>query len=214
MAISETSLIPCSQAHAFHDPANWSHLPLGMRSIVSRILTDRFWQVGISTGSRDEFYAKVGGTKTTVEGFASYIRATLRGIREAGYRILYYLSLFGDGFYGCVGFPESLSQALFTNACALSTHQMSVLVETMRPMILNCPDHLRDYFLRPVLPSLFQQIDEKVSTEWDRIQQRAGTASEDDNLAEEMQDDSVLRQLTFASVMLTNALLESPKRGK
>ena len=207
------SLTISSQAHAFHNPVNWGHLPAEIRSIVPRILTDRFWQVGISTGSRDEFYAKVGGTKTTVEGLASSVRATLRAVRETGYRILFYLSLLGEEFYGCPDLPKSLSHALFTNACALSTHQMVILVETMRPIINNCPDVLRYYFLRPVLSELFEQIDRKVSMEWDRIEQRAETGSENDNLAEEMKDDSILRQLTFASVMLTNTLLEPQKRG-
>lgn len=183
------------------------------RSIVSRILTDRFWQVGISTGSRDEFYAKVGVTKTTVEGLASSIRATLRLVRETGYRILYYLSLLGEDFYGYPELPEPLSQALFTDACALSTHQMAILVEMIRPIINKCPAHLRTYFLRPVLSGLFQQIDRKVSTEWDRIEQRAETDSENDNLAEEMRDESILRQLTFTSVMLIVALLDPQKPG-
>lgn len=169
--------------------------------------------MGISTGSRDEFYANVGDTKSTVEGLASSIRATLRAVRETGYRILYYLSLLGEDFYGYPELPKSLSQALFTDACALSTHQMVILVETIRPIIYKCPDTLRYYFLRPVLSGLFQQIDRKVSTGWDRIEQRAETVSENDNLAEEMKDDSILRQLTFASVMLTSALLEPPKRG-
>lgn len=204
----------CSQAHAFHDPVNWGHLLAETRSIVPRILTDRFWQVGISAGTRDEFYAKVGGTKTTVEGLASSVRATLRAVRETGYRILFYLSLLGEDFYGCPDLPESLSQALFTDAYVLSTHQMVILVEMMRSIVNNCPDVLRYYFLRPVLSGLFEQIDRKVSMEWDRIEQRAESVSENDNLAEEMRDDSILRQLTFTSVTLTVTLLEPPKRGK
>ncbi len=182
-----------------------------LRSIVTRILTDRFWQVGISTGSRDEFYARVGGTKTTVEGLASSIRATLRAVRETGYRILYYLSLLGNQFYGYPDMPEPLSQALFSDACSLSTHQMAILVETMRPVINGCPAPLRTHFLRPILSGLFQHLDRKVSTEWDRIEQRAETASENDTLAEEMRDESILRQLTFTSVMLMVGLLDPQK---
>lgn len=169
--------------------------------------------MGISTGSRDEFYAKVGGTKTTVEGLASSIRATLRAIRETGYRILYYLSLLGEDFYGYPELPEPLSQALFTNACALSTHQMTILVDMIRPIINNCPAPLRRHFLRPVLSGLFQQLDQKVSTEWDKIEQSAEIVSESDNLAEEMRDDSILRQLTFTSVMLMVGLLDPQKPG-
>lgn len=207
-------LIFYSQAHAFHDPRNWIELPSELKHIVRRILTDRFWQVGISTGSRDDFYAKVGGTKATIEGFASSIRATMRAVRETGYRILYYMSFLGEHFYGYKELPEPLSHALFHDACALSTHQMAVLVEMIRPLIDNCPASLRGHFLPPFLSALFQQLDRKASTEWDRMDQRLENSSEDDNLADEMRDESILRQLTFTSVMVVAGLLDPTKAGE
>lgn len=203
-----------SQAHAFHDPANWSHIAPEMNGIVRRILTDRFWQVGISTGSRDEFYAKVGGTRTTVEGFASSIRATLRAVRETGYRLLYYMSLLGEHFYSYEELPAPLSRALFTDACALSTHQMAILVEMIRPIIDQCPITCRNHFLPPILAALFEQLDRKASNEWERIETRTKAASEDDNLADEMRDESILRQLTFTSVMMVVGLLDPQKASK
>ena len=203
-----------SQAHAFHDPANWTHIPPEMKGIVRRILTDRFWQVGISTGSRDEFYAKVGGTRTTVEGFASSIRATLRAVRETGYRLLYYMSLLGEQFYSYEELPGPLAHALFTDACTLSTHQMAILVEMIRPIIDQCPVPCRTHFLPPILAALFEQLDRKASSEWERIETRTKAASEDDNLADEMRDESILRQLTFTSVMMVVGLLDPQKTSK
>ena len=203
-----------SQAHAFHDSSNWINLPPNLKHIVQRILTDRFWQVGISSGSRDEFYAKVGGTKTTVEGFASSIRATVRAVRETGYRILYYMSLLGEQFYSYKELPGPLSRALFTSASALSTHQMSILVEMIRPIIDNCPVAQRSHFLPPMLSALFEQIDRKARIEWDRIEQKTAKASEDDNLDDEMRDESILRQLTFTSVMVVVGLLDPQKASK
>ena len=203
-----------SQAHAFHDPANWAHLPRELEHVVHRILTDRFWQVGISTGSRDEFYAKVGGTKTTLEGFASSIRATLRAVRETGYRILYYMSLLGDQFYGHEELPGPLAHALFTDACAMSTHQMAIMVEMIRPIIDNCPVALRSHFLPPILAAMFQQLDRKASAEWDKSEQRNEGAGEGDNLVDEMRDESILRQLTFTSVMVVVGLLDPQKTSK
>ena len=138
-----------------------------------------------------------------------YVR--LYGLSEKQVIEFYYLSLLGEDFYGNPELPEPLSQALFTNACALSTHQMAILVEMIRPIIYHCPAPLRDHFLRPLLVGLFQQLDRKVSTEWDKIDQRAGTVSDSDNLAEEMRDDSILRQLTFTSVMLIVGLLDPQK---
>lgn len=203
-----------SQAHAFHDSSNWINLPPNLKHIVQRILTDRFWQVGISSGSRDEFYAKVGGTKTTIEGFASSIRATVRAVRETGYRILYYMSLLGEQFYSYKELPGPLSRALFTTASALSTHQMSILVEMIRPIIENCPVAQRGHFLPPMLSALFEQIDSKARMEWDRIEQKNAKVSEDDNLDDEMRDESILRQLTFTSVMMVVGLLDPQKASK
>ncbi|KAL8706211.1 MAG: hypothetical protein Q9201_000717 [Fulgogasparrea decipioides] len=197
-----------SQAHAFHDPANWKSLPPEMSGVVQRILTDRFWQVGISTGSRDEFYAKVGDTKSTVEGLASSVRATVRAVRETGYKLLCYMSLLGEHFYSYKELPQPLSEALFTDAYALSTHQMAILVETIRPVIENCPVSSRSHFLSPILAALFEQLDRKASAEWDKIEQRTKASEGRASLDEEMRDESILRQLTYTSVMLVVGLLD------
>ncbi len=156
----------------------------------------------------------MGGTKITVEGFASSIRAIMRAVRENGYRILYYMSLLGENFYGHEGLPVPLAQALFTDACALSTHQMAIMVETIRPIIDNCPFASRHHFLTPILAALFEQLDRKASAEWSQSEQRNEGASEGDNLAEEMRDESILRQLTYTSVMLVVGLLDPHKGGK
>ena len=185
-----------------------------MRAIVGRILTDRFWQVGISSGSRDDFYAKVGGTKATLEGLASSIRATLRAIRETGYRLLFYMSLLGEQIYLYEELPKPLSKALYTDAYALSTHQTAILVEMTRPIIENCPASLRGHFIPPMLVALFTQLDRKVSDEWDKIERQSKAASLDDNLDEEMRDESILRQLTFTSVMLVVSLLDPNKSSQ
>ncbi|KAL8951121.1 MAG: hypothetical protein Q9222_002893 [Ikaeria aurantiellina] len=200
-----------SQAHAFHDPANWKDLPTDMSGIVQRILTDRFWQVGISTGSRDEFYARVGDTKNTIEGLASSVRATIRAVRETGYKLLCYLSLLGEHFYSYKDLPEPLARALFTDAYALSTHQMAILVETIRPVIENCPVASRAHFLPPILATLFEQLDRKASIEWDTIEAKTRAAVGRTGLDEEMRDESILRQLTYASVTLVVSLLDPDK---
>lgn len=203
-----------SQAHAFHDPAKWTDLPPEMKSIVGRFLTDRFWQVGISSGSRDEFYARVGETRMTLEGLASSVRATMRAIRETGYRVLSHLSLLQDQFYGFEDLPEPLARALFTDACALSTHQMSVLVHTIGPIVVACPAKSRAQFLPPIITGLFEQLDRKASAEWDRIEHKTNSSTADDNLSDEMRDESILRQLTYTSVMLVVSLLDPQKPRK
>ncbi|KAI9801654.1 MAG: hypothetical protein M1833_002336 [Piccolia ochrophora] len=200
-----------SYAHAFHNGANWPGLSEDMQPIVTRTLTDRFWQAGISTGSRDDFYARVSGTKTTLEGFASSVRGTIRTIREGCYSILYCLSKLDANFYGIPDLPQPLAQALFGDAKFLSSHQLSTMMNMVRYLIDECPTSLREQFLPPVLSSLFEELDAKVSGEWDNLIRRAQSSSDDDNLTNEMKEESILRQLTYTSVLLVASLLD-PQR--
>ena len=124
------------------------------------------------------------------------------------------MSLLGDQFYGHEELPNPLARALFTDARSLSTHQLAIMVEMIRPIIDNCPAALRSHFLPPILSALFQQLDIKASAEWDRSEQRNEGAAEGDNLADEMRDESILRQLTFTSVMLVVGLLDPQKSSK
>ena len=71
-----------------------------MLSIVGRVLTDRFWQAGISEGSKDDFYARVLEKKGTLEGLASTIRGSVRFVRETCYAIIYCMSRLDTQFYG------------------------------------------------------------------------------------------------------------------
>ncbi|KAI4213439.1 MAG: hypothetical protein LQ351_003939 [Letrouitia transgressa] len=203
-----------SHAHAFHNDTNWASLPQEMKGVVKRILTDRFWQVGISIGSRDEFYAKVGRTKLTLEGLASSIRSTLRAVRETGYQLLEYLSLLDESFYGFKELPKPLSHALFSDANALSTHQMVILVDRLKVVVENCPVSCRSHFLPPIVATLFEQLDRKASSEWDSIEERNKATAGADGLDEEMRDESILRQLTYTSVTLVVNLLDPAKPNR
>ncbi|KAK5201063.1 karyopherin, partial [Cryomyces antarcticus] len=97
---------------------SWSHLPSELQMVMERVLTDRFWQAGISNESRDEFYARVSGSRSSMEGFASTVRGTARQVREQGYQILYGMTKLREQFYGYKELPEPLAQALFSNAHA------------------------------------------------------------------------------------------------
>lgn len=203
-----------SHAQAFMNIRNWSHLPGGMQVVMKRVLTDRFWQAGISTESRDDFFARVSGSKSSYEGFASTVRGTVRQIREVCYYILYGLTRFKDHFYGISDLPGPLSQALFENAQALSAHHVSVLLNISTQLIENCPIHLRSQFLPPVISSLFRELDTKIGSEWDILNQQISQAGEQDNLGDEMKNESILRQLTHSAVMLVSLLLEDARLGK
>ncbi|KAF2277539.1 uncharacterized protein EI97DRAFT_374586 [Westerdykella ornata] len=96
-----------SHAQAFNNvEASWAHLPPDLQQVIRRVLTDRFWQAGISTESREDFFARVSSSKSTYEGFASTVRGTVRQIRESSYFILYSLTRFPDSFYSISDLPE------------------------------------------------------------------------------------------------------------
>lgn len=203
-----------SYSHAYHHISGWAHGSREMLTIASRTLSDRFWQAGISTGSRDDFYAKVSGTKATLEGLASSLRGVIRSIREACYSILYCMSKLEGQFYGYEGLPEPLAQALFADAAHLPSHQLATMITMVRHLIDDCPIHRREVFLSPLLSNLFAKLDSKITDEWKNIAQRAQANSLNDDLTEEMKDESVLRQLTNAGVVVLAGLLDPQRESK
>ncbi|KAF2444468.1 ARM repeat-containing protein [Karstenula rhodostoma CBS 690.94] len=199
-----------SHAQAFNDiDSNWSYLPPDLQQVIQRVLTDRFWQAGISTESRDDFFARVSGSKSTYEGFASTVRGTVRQIRESSYYILYSLTRFRDFFYGIENLSGPLSQALFGHAHALTAHHLSVLLTVSTHLIEGCPSHVRPQFLPDMIQGLFRELNGKITKEWDEVSQQVVNAGENDNLTDEMKTESILRQLTYSSVTLVAVLLDS-----
>lgn len=183
-----------------------------MRPVVGRILSDRFWQAGISSGSRQEFYAKIASSKATIEGFSSSVRGKVRAVREACYSVLYSMSKLEEHFYGFEELPMPLSEALYRDSISLSSHQFSVLLNVSRCLIDDCPARFRARFLPPMMSTLFIQLDEKVTSEWDVIQRRRN-GMVDDDLTEEMKDESILRQLTYSAVIMVASLLDPNREG-
>lgn len=185
-----------------------------MQPFVTRILTDRFWQAGISTGSKDDFYARVTDTKTTMEGFASSIRGTVRLVRETCYSILFSMARLDIHFFGFSELPGPLAHALFADAHSLSCHQLNNLLNLVRYLVYDCPVEVRSHFLPPLLASCFTQIDVKISSEWERLELKQEASTEEDNLTEEMKDQSILRQLTHSAVSLVEGILDPARRSK
>lgn len=184
-----------------------------MKPVVEHILTDRFWQAGISTGSREEFYAKITASRATLEGFASSVRGKIRGVRESCYSMLFNMSRLREHFYGFAELPGPLSQALFKDSIHLSSHQFTILLNISRFLIDDCPVRFRAQFLPPMLTALFTHIDGKVTTEWEVIeQQKMGIA--DSDLTDEMKSESILRQLTYTAVIMVASLLDPQRGGK
>ncbi|KAF3903419.1 Exportin-5 [Orbilia brochopaga] len=202
-----------THAHAFHNPKNWANLPIELHPVMQRVLTDRFWQSGISVGSRDEFYENVSKTRLTMEGFASSIRGTIRTVRETCYSILWALGKLDINFYDYPELPGPLTIAMFQDADSLSSHQMTTLINISRVILDECPLQYRPHFLTPFLSSMFLQVDKKVVGEWTRLVNAGLIATtEEDKLTVEMKEESVLRQLTYTAVLVVAQLLD-PEPG-
>lgn len=203
-----------SHAHATHNPENWTLLPADMRSIVGRVLTDRFWQAGISEGSKDEFYARVLDRRNTLEGLASTIRGTIRFVRETCYAIIYCMSRLDVQFYGFSELPGPLAHSLFKDSFCLSSHQIINLLNLVRYLVDHCPVELRGHFLPPILATCFQQMDAKITSEWENLGRQQGVNAAGDELTEEMKAESILRQLTYTAVVMVADFLDPARTGK
>lgn len=201
-----------SFAHASHNPLNWIELPAETRPVVERVLTDRFWQAGISDGSKDDFYARVMDKKNTLEGLASTIRGSVRFVRETAYAIIYCMSRLDQHFYGFEGLSHPLSRALFEDSTWLSTHQQTNLLNLVRYLVDDCPVELREQFLPPLLQACFTQIDVKINGEWAKTTERQVVAADgEDSLKEEMKAESILRQVTYTAVVMVADFLDPTK---
>jgi exportin-5 len=203
-----------SYAHACHNPSNWTLLPEETRSVVGKVLTDRFWQAGISEGSKDEFYNRVVGKRNTLEGLASTIRGTVRYVRECCYSILYCMSRLDLQFYGFEELPGPLAHAMFADSVCLSAHQIINLINLVRYLVDHCPVQLREHFLPPLLVACFQQLDAKIKSEWDALDQRQEVQAAGDELTEEMKAESILRQLTYGAVVMMADFLDPARASK
>ncbi|SMQ55150.1 unnamed protein product [Zymoseptoria tritici ST99CH_3D7] len=187
-------------AQAFHNMSNYSSLSPDIQAVVKRTHQDRFWQSGISNESKDDFYARIQGSKSSLEGFASTVRGVMRTVRETGYHILYLLTKFDDKFYGLSGeLAAPLAEALFADAGSLSSNHLQPVINVTTGLVQRCPSHYRSQFLPLILRHLFLALDGKISAEWEVIGQAAERAGQDgDELGDEMRSESVLRQLTFS----------------
>jgi exportin-5 len=117
-------------------------------------------------------------------------------------------------FYSFSDLPGPLSHALFSDAHALSSHQMSVLLNMARYLVDDCPVDRREHFLPPLLAVLFTQVDNKITSEWDMLSRMNRTTTQSDNLAEEMKGESILRTFTYSAVTMIASLMNPTRESK
>lgn len=132
-------------------------------------------------------------------------------VRECCYSILWCMSRLDVHFFGIQELPGPLAHALFANAHCLSSHQMSILLNMTRYIIDDCPSNFRQHFLTPLLATLFTQVDRKISAEWQMLVEKSQIQMSEEKLAEEMKEESILRQLTYIAVLIVAGLVDPSK---
>ncbi|KAK9467789.1 armadillo-type protein [Lipomyces arxii] len=191
-----------AQIEAYHNPANWDDLPAEVRSFVKDSCAERFWQVGISLQSRDEFVDESVRAAQTLRDFADALGRMLRYTREYAFLALGSITQLESTMYEIPGIGSTLWAAVAGQPQGISLHTWKHLVAlVVRPTVKNCPPSLRDLFLADFLPPVLSQLERVISEHWDDLSRRGlvGTVEEDDVLSEEMMEEYLLRQ--FSSVV-------------
>jgi exportin-5 len=202
-----------SNATSFHSRERWPNMPDQLHAVVKRMVTDRFWQNGISAESRDAFVSRINSSKHTYEGFGSTVRKSIRNVRVGCCDILLLLSKLGEVFYGISDLPDPLADAMYSSSQNLSCHHFSILITFSSQLINGCPVHLRQQFLPAVLAKLFYNLVYKVDAEWDAVNMKTEDTTSDESLDDEMKSQSILRSMTYNGCYLFFALMDQRRPG-
>jgi exportin-5 len=213
-AILPNVLKMLNYATNFQNPERWPAMPPEIQESMKRLLQDRFWQSGISSETRDAFVSRVNNSKNSFEGFGSTLRRTIRQIRVGACDILLLFSKLGDAFFGISDLALPMSEALYDGSHALTAHHFSVLITFSSQLIHSCPTHLRRQFLPPIIAKLFLHLRYKIDSEWEAVNRRTDEASADDNLDDEMKNQSILRSMTYNGCYLLFVLLREHRHGQ
>jgi len=203
-----------SYNHQLHNPSSWPNVTPNLVPVIQRVLRDRYWQSGISEGSMSDFQAKVKSTKPSLEGFASSVRGRIRINLEQCYSIIHTLGRLGTTFYSLPQVPEMIAEALLNTSGPLSPHHFSVMIQMLPKLIDDCPPAYRQHFLTPIQSSLLVQMDTKLTSEWQKLDQRKQEKHDEESLSDEMRDDSVLRQTTSKAVNLVALWLDPVRESQ
>ncbi|KAK9241260.1 armadillo-type protein [Lipomyces kononenkoae] len=188
-----------AQIEAYNNPENWEDLPLEVRSFVRDSCAERFWQVGISLQSRDEFVEDNVKAAQTLRDFADSLGHMLRYTREYAFLALGSITQLESTLYEIPAIGTALWRALAGQPQGITLHAWKHLVAfVVRPVVRNCPPELREVFFPDFLPAMLTQLEGVIGARWDELMRRGliGQVEEDDVLSDEMMDEYLLRQFS------------------
>lgn len=189
-----------AQIQAYHNPANWATLPEEVQSFVKYSCQERFWQIGVSTQTKDEFVDENVRAMHTLRDFADSVGHIIRYTREYAFLTLGSISQLEETIYEIPGIAENLFRALAGDSAGITLHSwrhMTSLV--LRNLVKNCPARLMDTFLVEFLPLVLNKLDEVLCEKWEKVYKTGIMIQGDEDvedLSEEMMEEHLLRQLT------------------
>ncbi|KAL6946625.1 hypothetical protein ACO0RG_000783 [Hanseniaspora osmophila] len=208
------------QLQAYHDSENWVSLPVTVQSFVKNSTTERFWEAGASNKTKDEFIDENMKAMSTVRDFSDSVGHIVRYTREVVLAILATVSRLGSIVYDVEGFAQELLNSIFIEkqdkisnklvySPGVSKHGWKHIVNTaIRPILKNCPAENLVGFTHEFMPRLFETLNCILSNYWavymhnDEYQPIAAAQTDDEDITEEILENTLLRQLTSVVVRL------------
>lgn len=189
-----------AQIQAYHNPANWGSLPPEVQSFVRYSCQERFWQVGVSTQTKDEFVDENVKAMHTLRDFADSVGHIIRYTREYVFLTLGSISQLELTLYEIPGIAKDLWRALAGDSAGITCHSWRHMISlVLRNMVKNCPLEYVEPFMLEFLPPMLSKLDEVLVEKWERVYQKGVMlvgGEDDDSLSEEMMEEHLLRQLT------------------
>ncbi|ODV76549.1 karyopherin MSN5 [Cyberlindnera jadinii NRRL Y-1542] len=186
------------QIQAYHNPENWKPLPRIVQSFVRDTTVERFWQMGVSIQSRDEFLEENVKAMHTLRDFADSVGHIVRYTREYVFLSLATISNLDDTLYTIPNIADIFWRAATGENVGITLHSWKHMISIMlRPVIKNCPPAHVGNFMRQLLPQMFVTLDELLVNKWEKVYISGLQFDEDDaQLSQEMMEEHILRQVT------------------
>ncbi|CDR39494.1 CYFA0S03e03994g1_1 [Cyberlindnera fabianii] len=192
------------QIQAYHNPDNWKQLPAIVQSFARDTTIERFWQMGVSIQSRDEFMEESVKAMHTLRDFADSVGHIIRYTREYVFLSLATISQLDDTFYSVPDIADVFWRAATGENVGITLHSWKHMINYMlRPVIKNCPPNYVRTFMPQLLPQMFNTLDALLMSKWEKVYISGFQFDEDDaQLSEEMMEEHLLRQVTQVVIRL------------
>ncbi|KAJ3194359.1 hypothetical protein HK101_002927 [Irineochytrium annulatum] len=214
--ILEKALMMTRCCHDLYGFDEWKTLPPEFASILDVASVERRM---LTTGDN-----KANHTNE-LEHFIHKTRSWLDNMREGCYNIIGHLTALEGCFYEIPNVIPSLVECLFVRANVMNNrHLKSLLTCILDPLLRNCPMALTSDVYTALLPSLFEFMNQRLSSEWALAIKRGikmgtedmgdgDTDGDDASATDEIIAEKLLRELTRAYIGVIVDISNVPIQG-